>query len=428
MALGLSSEFDYFANQVIAGDIEEEYDIAVGPRQAISGKQPLEFVIDAVPDVYRDLNNSLLEVTCKVTQASGEDLASTAAVAPVNLFLHSLFKSCEVYLNGKRLSDANNYYAERAYLETVLNCSDEILKTRGVCEGWANDNSARMDVILLTGDTNEGFVKRNKWCAESKEMKFLGRLHSDLFHQPLDIPGNVQIKIKLEQNPDNKVLMAAATSTFKVVLESARLLVRSKRVAPDLLLAHQKFLSKMNYRIPYTKVIMKADSVATGATSVSRNNFHEGPMPSRITIFMVRTATVNGAYNKNPFNFEHLGKTSLRLKIDKEFCPYEEVTTDYTKGTYHSAYLSTLAALGLDQGNRVPAVTPEDWARSFNVYSFKLIPGAINPSIIHSSHSRKVTIELHAKFAAALTDPITIFAYIEQPALLEIDRLNSVIE
>jgi len=428
MALGLSSEFDYFTKQVIASDILEEYDIAIGPRQAISGKQPIEFVIDAVPDVYRDLNNSLLEVTCKVTQNSGENLAATAAVAPVNLVLHSLFKSCEVQLNGKRVSDANNYYAERAYLETVLNCSDEILKTRGVCEGWANDNSARMNAILLTGETNEGFVKRNKWCAESKEMKFVGRLHSDLFHQPLDIPGNVQIKIKLEQNPDNKVLMAAANATFKVVLESARLLVRSKRIAPDLLLAHEKFLSRMNYRIPYTKVIMKADSVATGQSTVSRNNYHEGPMPSRITIFMVRTATVNGAYDKSPFNFEALGKTNMRLKIDKEWCPYEELTTDYAKGTYHSAYLSTLAALGLDQGNRVPAVTPEDWARSFNVYSFKLIPGTINPSIIHTSHSRKVNVELHVKFATELAEPITIFAYIEQPALLEIDRLNSVIE
>ncbi len=284
MDLGLSSEFDYFAKQVIASDIEEEYDIAYGTRQAINGKQPIEFVIEATPDVYRDLNNSLLEVSCKVEQSGGQALAADAAVAPINLVLHSLFKSCEVQLNGKRVSDANNYYTERAYLETVLNCSDEILKTRGVCEGWATDNSARMDAIVTTGETNAGFIKRRAWSAESKVMKFVGRLHSDLFHQPLDIPSNVQIKIKLEQNPDNKVLMAAANSTFKITLQSARMLVRSKRVSPDLALAHQKFLSKMNYRIPYTKVIMKTDSVATGATDVTRNNFHEGPMPSRITI------------------------------------------------------------------------------------------------------------------------------------------------
>jgi len=133
MDLGLSSEFDYFAKQVIASDIEEEYDIAYGTRQAINGKQPIEFVIEATPDVYRDLNNSLLEVSCKVEQSGGQALAADAAVAPINLVLHSLFKSCEVQLNGKRVSDANNYYTERAYLETVLNCSDEILKTRGVC-------------------------------------------------------------------------------------------------------------------------------------------------------------------------------------------------------------------------------------------------------------------------------------------------------
>lgn len=427
MALGLSSEFDYFAQQVVASDIEEEYDYSVATKQAIVGKQPLEFCIPAEHEVYRDLNNSLLEVTCKVEQANGDNLANDAAVAPINLVLHSLFKSCEVQLNGKRVSDANNYYAERAYLETVLNCPDEILKTRGVCEGWANDNSERMAAILVAGDTNAGFMKRRTWSAGSKVMKFVGRLHSDLFHQPLDIPSSVKIDIKLDQNPDSKILMAAANATFRVTIQAARLLVRSKRLSTDLVLAHQKFLGNQNYRLPFTRVVMKADSVGAGVGEVTRSQFHEGPMPSRITIFMVKSTSTTGAYNENPFMFENFGKTQVRLKIGKTTYPHDEVITDYANGVYNTAYISTLAALGLDQGNRALAITPEDWARSFNVYSFKLTPGAINPSILHAMHSQQVKIDLYVKFAAQLTNPITIFAYIEEPALLEIDNLNNVV-
>ena len=40
MALGLSSEFDYFTPQIVASDIEEEYEYTVPTKQAIVGKQP----------------------------------------------------------------------------------------------------------------------------------------------------------------------------------------------------------------------------------------------------------------------------------------------------------------------------------------------------------------------------------------------------
>ncbi len=441
MALSVSSEFDYFAPQIIAGDIEEEYTLAIGTKQAIVGKQPLEFTIPAENNVYRDLNNTMLEVTCQVVQANGDALLNTAAVAPVNLLLHSLFKSVEVQLNGKRVSDANNYYSERAYVETLLSYPETVLNTRGVCEGWCKDDAESMSSVVLAdqaGDAqanppvpaikaNKGFVKRNRWCATSRQMKLLGRLHSDLFHQPLDIPDNVKIDIKLDQNPDNKVLMAADTATFKVVLLSARLLVRSKRLSTDLVLAHKQLLDSKNFRMPFTRVVVKNDTVGTGTREVSRSSFHQGAMPSRVTVFLTRSLNSNGAYSKNPFAFENFGLTSIWLKIGKDKYPHEDLTVDYGNGLYHNAYINTLASLGLDQGERAIAITPEDWASSFNVYSFKLTPGSVNPNVLHTLHSQQVVVELHAKFSAALTEPVTIFGYIEEPALLEIDKLGNAI-
>jgi hypothetical protein len=438
MAFSVSSEFDYFSPQLIADDIEEEYTVAIGPKGSINRKQPVEFLISAENNVYRDLNNSLLEVTCRVTQADGSNLAADAAVAPVNLLLHSLFKSVEVQLNGKRVSDANNYYSERAYLETILNCSEKVLKTRGVCEGWAKDDASAMDSVAMTAAAaegnkaavlvNSGFIKRNSWCKASKQMKLVGRLHTDLFHQPLDIPDNVKIEIKLEQNPDSKILLAAAGATFQLLLVSARLLVRSKRLSSDLVLAHRRMLDTKNCRIPFTKVVMKSESVSTGATEHISNNFHRGFMPSRVTVFMVRSKNANGAYNKNPFNFENFNLTNIWLKIGKDKYPHEDLSVDFTDGHYYGAYINTLASLGLDQGERAIAITPEDWSSAFNIYSFKLIPGPINPSILHSLHSQQVSLELHVKFGTALPEPVTVIAYIEQPAILEVDKLGNAIK
>jgi hypothetical protein len=363
-AYGVSSEFDYFQPQIIAGDIEEEYVVSIGTKQAVVGKQPLEFTIPAENGVYRDLNNTLLEVVCKIAAQNDANIVANLAVAPVNLTLHALFKSCEVQLNGKRVTDANNYYAERAYIEKLLNCTEKILKTRAVCEGWYMDERGKMDKIVLqdnnAANVNNGFVERNRWCAESKQMKFVGRLHSDLFHQPLDLPDNVKVDIKLDQNPDAKVLMAAAAVTSKIVIMSARLLVRSKRLSPDLVLAHKRLLGSKNYRLPFTRVLVKTDTVANNATEVARNSFHQGLMPSRVTIFMVRSASSTGTLTKNPFLFENFGLTSICLKIGKDRYPHEDLTMDYANGSYYNAYLNTLASLGLDQGDRAIPITPAE--------------------------------------------------------------------
>lgn len=100
---------------------------------------------------------------------------------------------------------------------------------------------------------------------------------------------------------------------------------------------------------------------------------------------------------------------------------------DYATDSYYNAYISTLAALGMDQGDRALPITPAEWASDYNIYSFKLTPGSVNPGVLHTLHANQVVIELQAKFSAALTEPVTIFAYIEEPALLEIDKLGNAI-
>ena len=77
------SEFDYFAPLPVQGTLLDEYDDPIQPT-ALTARNVLEFVIPANSNVYRDLNNTLLIVKCKVTNANNTDLAADAAVSPVN--------------------------------------------------------------------------------------------------------------------------------------------------------------------------------------------------------------------------------------------------------------------------------------------------------------------------------------------------------
>jgi hypothetical protein len=65
-----------------------------------------------------------------MTSAAGGDLTDNAAVAPVNLALHSLFSNASVTLCGKEISEKDTLYPYRAYLETLLTYAPYVLSTR----------------------------------------------------------------------------------------------------------------------------------------------------------------------------------------------------------------------------------------------------------------------------------------------------------
>jgi hypothetical protein len=258
-------------------------------------------------------------------------------------------------------------------------------------------------------------------------MTFAGRLHSDLFSQSLDIPGGVPIEIKLQQNTDAKVLMGAANSTFALQLISSRLLIRSKRVSPSLALAHRRMLDSTSYRFNFTRVTMKRAVCATGSTDLQLNDFHTGPMPSRITICFVKSTALAGSFAENPFNFANFDLSQLSLRVGSRNVPHEPMQMNFDKDNYTRAYLNTLQALGLDQGKETFAITPEEWKQSFNVYVFKLTPGTISGDVIHPMNNESVSISVIGRFNTALAANVSVLAYIEQPSVLEIDKFNNVI-
>ena len=66
----------------------------------------------------------MISVRLRLEQ-SGEAIKETALVAPVNNFLHSLCNQVDVFFNQKAVSPPSNAYAYRAYIEKLLNYSNE---------------------------------------------------------------------------------------------------------------------------------------------------------------------------------------------------------------------------------------------------------------------------------------------------------------
>ena len=109
---------------VISGDWEE-----IGPIRD-SQQGPLEFEIEGNGDQYLDLQNSLIQVKAKVRLANGDALDDDIAnvtVVPGENFLHSLFSTLSVSINGHEVEYETNY-PYRAYVETLVNYGSDAKK------------------------------------------------------------------------------------------------------------------------------------------------------------------------------------------------------------------------------------------------------------------------------------------------------------
>ena len=82
--------------------------------------------------------------------------ANACVTGIVNSLLHSLFKEVTMQFNNKTVSDPSNMYAYRAYLETLINCSNDIQNNRLKAEGWHKDTHDKMD--KADSKDNKGLV------------------------------------------------------------------------------------------------------------------------------------------------------------------------------------------------------------------------------------------------------------------------------
>ena len=125
----------------------------------------------------------------------------------VNNVLHSLFKEISLELNSKSATDPNQLYPYRAYLENILNYSNNVELNRLRAEGWIRDtDTANMDP---EHDATSKVANRAGWVSESHVCEMVKRPHLDLFHQSKLIPPGINMLIRFI--PANDMLVIKTT-------------------------------------------------------------------------------------------------------------------------------------------------------------------------------------------------------------------------
>ena len=194
------SEIDLFSVPPTQQSLERGRWIDYAPLSSVENPDSAITYLIAGTDEYIDLSKTILTVTGKITAEGGATLSggNQTSVAPVNNFLHSLFKQVDVYLNGKQVTPAMGTYAYRAYIETLLNYDVSAKKSQFTSALYYKDTPTQMDesgslpkgseeitykngsdvatkIVVATGGTgNQGFAKRHQFIQNGKQFVLSG--------------------------------------------------------------------------------------------------------------------------------------------------------------------------------------------------------------------------------------------------------------
>ncbi|CAI5669486.1 unnamed protein product [Oreochromis niloticus] len=151
------------------------------PLSALNDNSPIEFFIPVDGEKYLDLNDAMLHLRVKITERDGTDIPPNAGVALINYPLNTIFSQCDVILGDRLISQSSATHPYRAMIETLLNFSEDTLKSQFSAGLFYKDTAGAMDSIVINNGPNKGIQQRAVFTGESREVDLLGPLHADIF-------------------------------------------------------------------------------------------------------------------------------------------------------------------------------------------------------------------------------------------------------
>ena len=422
------SEVDLFSVPPTQLSLEKGRWIDYRPLSSVQNDDAaITFMISGT-DEYLDLSKTILVVEGIIEVDSG---TVGADIAPINNFLHSLFKQVDVYLNGKQVTPAMGTYPYRAYLETLLNYDVSAKKSQlssalyfkdtpghmdegGALpstkivevakayqsDGTTNDNNKKM-TVMRPGTGNQGFAERSEFITGGKKFVLSGPIFSDIFMCDRLLLNMLDLNGVLNRAPNAFCLMDIGTTNAnaRVKFEDDVLKIRKVKVDETVSIANEQILKRTPALYPIRRVECKALSIPSGLPHVRKDNIFSGMIPKSFVFGLVDAAAYSGIYggkntgvgatgykHANPYNFQHYNVTTITLTVNGEEVPFKQLTLDYKGGSdgktkeFVQAYNTLFSGTGKMYTNTGLDITREEYDKGYTLYVFDLTPDMCNTS------------------------------------------------
>ena len=467
------SEVDLFSIPPTQLSLEKGRWIEYRPLSSVQNNDSAITFVIAGTDEYLDLSKTILVVEGKVIPGTGGDLSTgQASVAPVNNFLHSLFRQVDVYFNGKQVTPAMGTYAYRSYLETLLNYDVSAKQSQLSSAMYYKDTAGQMDEagglpqtksvkvkpvtigndgsenvgseetvsIVSSGTGNQGFAKRHTFIENSKNFTLSGPIFTDVFMSDRLLINMLDLKVVLNRSYNEFCLMDVNKPSNKVnpKVELTDVILKIRKVKVDQAIRDStEILLKQTPAIyPVRRVVCKALTIPANLPNIRLDNIFSGLVPTSFVFGLVDSNAYTGEYGKNPFNFKHYDISTITLSVNGEEIPFKQLRlkfpnagdTEAKKKTvdFIQAYNTLFSGTGKMFSNMGLDITRDDYPQGFTLFAFDLTPDMCNTADYFNTVQRG-TLSVDLTFEKDTPEAISMVCYSDFENIIRIDSERNVI-
>ncbi|KAM4048916.1 uncharacterized protein F54H12.2-like [Anomaloglossus baeobatrachus] len=418
------SELDIFVIPPTQTSIEKSLFVEVQPIAALSENAPLEFFISGSGEYYYDLNNTLLYINCHIVKQDNTAIGDGARVAFINYPLTTLFNQVDITLGDRLISQSDNLYSYRAYIETLLNYSTQTLSTQFIAGLFYKDTAGHHNDRALDG-LNAGFVKRARITRNSKTVDLLGPIFGDVFNQPKLVLNGLDLKIKLSRNKDTFCLMSGDAEPYKVQILQASLYVKRVQVSPAVRIGHSQALLATTAKYAIDRACMKVYSIPAGTRITNHENLFLGQIPKTVILGFVDNEAFSGSYNKNPLCFHHYEISLASLYLDGQPFPARPFQPNFSDDLAVREFMSLAHVSGRLKSDHALAIDREEFMAGFTLFAFDLSPDQEPGG--HFSLVKSGNLRAEVRFALATPHTVNMIVYAINTTILEINHRREVL-
>ncbi|XP_071111222.1 uncharacterized protein [Haliotis cracherodii] len=305
-------------------------------------------------------------------------------------------------------------------MKTLLEYGHEAKSTQLTTQLFYKDvaeQNSDLESSNVTGSINGGMSSRASYIADSKVLTMLGSINEDIFDVNRYLLNEVDLTLKMYRSDPKFCLMSSVTKhKFKVQILDTYLQVCKVKVNPALILAHNELFVKSSALYPYTKTEVKVTSIPSSQQTHSIDNVSK-PVANRYIVGLVESASLNGSYTGNHFNFKSSMLKKVTLYVDGVSVPSQPTEADDVESSVNM--LNGMDLWKKDKGN-----ARSDFLLGSALFVFDLDKMCEDSEYLNLVKSG--TVRLKLEFKSALINPLSCVVLTQRNSLIEIDQARNV--
>ena len=315
----------------------------------------------------------MLHIKCRILK-DGDTVTATDKVAFANMPLQTLIRQLDVSLQQKNITTGVGLnYSYKALMDTLLWYQEDPKETHLQSQLYFKDDAGSMDAADPELGSNIGLLQRWEYTKDGQVVDLEGGLYVDLFQQDKLLINGVQLDVKIFPNTDSFVLMSPIDGTkFTYKIVDCVLKVCHVTLNPALMLAHADVIKQKNAVYNFTRSDLRTYNIPAGTYSWNGDDLFSGNIPSRVIVGIVDTRAYSGAYNKNPYGFQHHDCNFIGFYVDGQSLPGEPLQLNYKNNQFMPGYLSLFTGLGRYHSAFGNEISRDEYKSAYCLYVFDI--------------------------------------------------------